>query len=120
MKIGLFISLALSLSACTAIQKIKKNEASAYLHLEVKPKTAIVYVDEQLYGEINTFRGQTVGLRPGKRRVEIRATGFESERFDLILHSGEQVTLTLKLISKLEVQDSETTEKKTFLKRPHR
>ena len=108
------------LNACTAIHTIKKSEASAYLHLEVRPKTAIVYVDEQLYGEINTFRGQIIGLRPGKRRVEIRAEGFESERFDLILNSGEELTLTLKLISKLEVEDQKTTKKKNFLKRPHR
>lgn len=119
MKTWLLLSFVL-LNACSAIHTIKKSEASAYLHLEVRPKTAIVYIDEQLYGEINTFRGQIIGLRPGNRRVEIRAQGYESERFDLRLNSGEELTLTLNLVSTLDVGDERETEKKTFLKRPNR
>ncbi len=119
MKIRFLLIIVLLSNACSAIHTIKKSEASAYLHLEVRPKTAIVYVDEQLYGEIYTFRGQIIGLRPGMRRVEIRAEGFESERYDLQLNSGEELTLTLTLVSKLDIEDQKTKKKRNFLQRPN-
>ena len=118
-----FLTCLFELSSCSAVYKIRKKEDSAYLHLEVQPKTAIVYIDDELYGELSSFRKGIIGCRPGVRRVQIRAEGYESEKFDLDLHSGEELTLTLNLISKLDFkkayddEDPRATKKRTFLKK---
>ena len=64
------------------------------LRLKVKPEYGQVYVDGYYVGEVDSFDGvfQRMPIEAGAHRVEIRADGFESVQFDVMVSPGETVT----------------------------
>jgi PEGA domain-containing protein len=78
--------------------------AVGQLRLKVSPKHGQVYVDGYFAGEVDNFDGtfQRLSIEAGSHKVEIRAEGFETVTFDVMVTPGETVTYkgTLKPISK--------------------
>ena len=64
------------------------------LRLKVKPAEGQVYVDGYYVGEVDSFDGvmQRLSIEAGAHRVEIRATGYETVSFDVMVAPGETVT----------------------------
>lgn len=64
------------------------------LRLKVNPKHGQVYVDGYFAGEVDNFDGsfQRLSIESGAHKVEIRAEGFETVTFDVVITPGETVT----------------------------
>jgi hypothetical protein len=64
------------------------------VRLKVDPKHAQVYVDGYYVGEVDSFDGmfQKLNLEAGAHRIEIRAEGFVSEQFEVMVIPGETIT----------------------------
>jgi hypothetical protein len=64
------------------------------LRLKLKPKDAKVYIDGYFVGVVDSFDGlfQKLGLEAGGHRVEVRAEGYESLQFEVLITPGESVT----------------------------
>lgn len=64
------------------------------LRLKVKPAHGQVYVDGYYVGEVDSFDGifQKLQVEAGAHRVEIRAPGFETVQFEVMVVPGETVT----------------------------
>ena len=64
------------------------------LRLKVEPREAQVYVDGYYVGEVDSFDGifQKLTIEEGAHRVEIRAPGFETAQFEVMIIPGETVT----------------------------
>ena len=64
------------------------------LRLKVKPENGQVYVDGYYVGEVDSFDGvlQRLPIEAGAHRVEIRAAGYETVAFDVMVTPGETVT----------------------------
>jgi hypothetical protein len=78
------------------------NGAVGQLRLKVSPKHGQVYVDGYFAGEVDNFDGtfQRLSIEAGSHKVEIRAEGYETVTFDVMVTPGETVTYkgTLKPI----------------------
>jgi hypothetical protein len=64
------------------------------LRLKVKPANAQVYVDGYYVGVIDSFDGvfQRLGIDAGAHRVELRAEGYETVQFEVMVTPGDTVT----------------------------
>jgi hypothetical protein len=64
------------------------------LRLKVKPEFGQVYVDGYYVGEVDSFDGvfQKLPVEAGAHRVEIRAPGYETVQFEVMVIAGETVT----------------------------
>lgn len=64
------------------------------LRLKVKPEHGQVYVDGYYVGEVDSFDGifQKLQIDAGAHRVEIRAPGYETVQFEVMVLAGETVT----------------------------
>ena len=64
------------------------------LHLKVKPREALVYVDGYYAGEVDEFDGvfQRLHLDSGPHRVEIALDGYEPLNFDVRIAPDKTVT----------------------------
>ena len=64
------------------------------LRLKVKPTHGQVYVDGYYVGEVDSFDGifQRLTLDAGAHRIEIRADGYETAQFEVMVIAGETVT----------------------------
>lgn len=64
------------------------------LRLKVKPEFGQVYVDGYYVGEVDSFDGifQKLQIEAGAHRVEIRAPGYETVQFEIMVIPGETVT----------------------------
>ena len=60
----------------------------------MKPEHGQVYVDGYYVGEVDSFDGvfQKLALETGTHRVEIRAEGYETVQFEVMVIRGETVT----------------------------
>jgi hypothetical protein len=69
---------------------------SGSLKLKVKPRHAEVYVDGYYSGVVDNFDGsfQKLKLQSGGHRVEIRAEGYETLVFDVLIPPWETITYT--------------------------
>lgn len=78
--------------------------AVGQLRLKVTPKHGQVYVDGYFAGEVDNFDGtfQRLSIEAGSHKVEIRAEGYETVTFDVMVTPGETVTYkgTLKPMTK--------------------
>ena len=83
--------------------------ARAFLRVDVSPPNASIYVDEQYGGEVHRWHKQTLVLAPGTRRVELRAQGYLSQRFDVALRADELTVLKLRMEPALEEWSPNTT-----------
>ncbi len=63
------------------------------LRLKVRPIQGQVYVDGYYVGEVDSFDGnfQKLQIEAGAHRVEIRADGFETVQFEVMITPGETV-----------------------------
>ena len=64
------------------------------LRLKIKPREARVYIDGYFVGDVDDFDGvfQKLGIDAGGHRIEIRAEGYETIAFDVLVTAGETVT----------------------------
>lgn len=64
------------------------------LRLKVKPEHGQVYVDGYYVGEVDSFDGtfQRMSIEAGAHRVEIRAAGYQTVGFEVMVNPGETVT----------------------------
>jgi hypothetical protein len=64
------------------------------LKLHVKPRAAKVYVDGYFVGPVDQFDGafQKLALNTGRHKVEIKADGFETAEFDVLINPEQTVT----------------------------
>lgn len=64
------------------------------LRLKVKPEHGQVYVDGYYVGEVDSFDGvfQKLTIESGTHRIEIRADGYETAQFEVMVIPGETVT----------------------------
>jgi hypothetical protein len=71
-----------------------RSRGTGQLRLKVKPEHGQVYVDGYYVGEVDNFDGvfQRMPIEAGAHRVEIRAAGFQSVTFDVMVVPGETVT----------------------------
>jgi hypothetical protein len=64
------------------------------VRLKVKPEHGQVYVDGYYVGEVDSYDGvfQKLNLEAGAHRIEIRADGFTTEQFEVMVIPGETIT----------------------------
>jgi PEGA domain. len=64
------------------------------LKLKVKPRNAKVYVDGYFVGQVDQFDGafQKLPLNGGRHKVEVRAEGYETAEFDVLITPEQTVT----------------------------
>ena len=64
------------------------------LKLKVKPRAAKVYVDGYYVGTVDEFDGsfQKLALNTGRHKVEVKADGFETAEFDVLINAQQTVT----------------------------
>jgi hypothetical protein len=70
------------------------GRAVGQLRLKVNPRHGQVYVDGYYAGEVDNFDGmfQRLSIEAGAHKVEIRAEGYETVTFDVMVTPGETVT----------------------------
>jgi hypothetical protein len=66
------------------------------LKLKVKPRNAKVYVDGYYAGVVDDFDGafQKLTLNGGRHKVELRADGYETTEFDVLITPEQTVTFS--------------------------
>lgn len=86
-------------AGCSAVQRIpdRQETTKAYLRLDVEPSSTKVFIDSQYMGIVKGWVQQTVPVDAGARRVELRADGYMTRRFDIELEPGEEVTLQVNM-----------------------
>lgn len=99
---ALVVAIALMTGACSAVRPLSDEPTPGYLRFEVEPTDAEVYIDDDFRGKIDGWRGETIPVVPGAKRVELRAPGFMTQRFDIEVAAGEFLTLELRLERELE------------------
>lgn len=105
--LALYVSPILCLSGgCTAVQRIPdRRSATAYLRMDVQPDTTKIFVDSHYRGVVKGWVQQTVPVPSGERRVELRADGYITRRFDVDVAGGEVVTLRVNMERSLDDLD---------------
>jgi hypothetical protein len=64
------------------------------IRLKVKPSNAQVWIDGYYVGVVDSFDGafQRLGIEAGTHKVEVRAEGYETVQFDVMVIPGETIT----------------------------
>jgi len=64
------------------------------LRLKIKPNQAQVYIDGYYVGLVDSFDGafQKLGIDAGTHKVEIRAEGYQTAEFEIVIAPGETAT----------------------------
>ena len=64
------------------------------LRLKLKPRDGKVYVDGYFVGTVDEFDGlfQKLGIDAGGHRIEVKAPGFETVSFEVLITPNETVT----------------------------
>jgi len=64
------------------------------LKLKVKPRSAKVYVDGYYVGNVDQFDGvlEKLPLNGGRHKVEVKADGYETAEFDVLITPEQTVT----------------------------
>jgi hypothetical protein len=87
-------------SGSYASQGVYGSHEQGNLKLKVKPRDAKVYVDGYFVGVVDQFDGlmQKLALDVGRHKVEIKADGYETAEFDVLINAQKTVTFegTLK------------------------
>lgn len=89
---------------------------NGYLHLDLRPGTAQVYLDGLYLGTVDDFRRLIPGraLEAGAHRLELRASGFETASFDVLIQPGETTTYRADLQPSATRQPAPAGPPKTF------
>jgi hypothetical protein len=71
----------------------QQGAASGSLSFEITPATAEVYIDGKFVGRVSDLgpTTQPIALTPGKHRVDIRASGYQTLTFDADVVAGQVV-----------------------------
>lgn len=71
-----------------------ERAATGALRLKLKPRNAQVFVDGFFVGSVDDFDGifQKLGIDAGGHRIEVKAPGYETAEFDVLITPGETVT----------------------------
>ncbi len=69
------------------------RDQRALLILEVEPGSTEIFIDSEYRGVVDGWTGNAVPLQPGYHRVELRADGRMTRRFDIRANAGEQIEL---------------------------
>ena len=66
---------------------------SGSIRLKVKPRNAEVFIDGLSVGTVDSFDGtfQRLDVQAGPHKIELRAEGYQTEQFDVIVTNGETV-----------------------------
>lgn len=98
-------ALATFVGGCysVAVTDDSEDETTSYLELEVVPATATIYIDDEYHGVVEGWRHQVVPIAPGHRRLELRADGYITQRFDLEVQKDSWLTLRVKLERTIDV-----------------
>jgi hypothetical protein len=80
--------------AAPETREVRTEIPNGYLHLQMQPGTAQVYVDGYFMGSVDDFRRIIPGrsLEAGAHRVELRAPGYETKAFDVLIPPNETVS----------------------------
>jgi hypothetical protein len=89
---------------------------SGYLYLDLRPGTAQVYVDGLYMGTVDDFRRLIPGraMDAGAHRLELRASGYESASFNVLIQPGETTTYRADLQQTAPRQQAAAAPPKTF------
>jgi hypothetical protein len=93
-----------ALIACATAPRATGPRARGYLRFDVEPHDAEIEIDEQYSGVVNGWAQNIVPVEPGHRRVTLRADGYITQRFDIEVAAGEEVTLQLEMEPSLDVE----------------
>jgi hypothetical protein len=90
--------------------------ANGYLYLDLRPGNAQVYVDGLYFGTVDDFRRLIPGraLEAGAHRLELRASGYETASFDVLVQPGETTTYRADLQQSAARQAAAAGPPKTF------
>lgn len=97
-------ALAVLIAACSGVQDVPNDDHGdkSYLEFDVEPTTAEIYVDGDYRGSVDGWNQQVMPIEPGARRLELRADGFISQRFDLEVKPDRWLTLRVRLEPTIE------------------
>ena len=73
------------------------RQERALLILEVQPESTEIYIDSEYRGVVEGWTGNAVPIEPGYHRVELRARGRMTRRFDVRVEAGEQIELRVDM-----------------------
>lgn len=75
-------------------ERYGRTRSLGQLRLKVKPEFGQVYVDGYYVGEVDSFDGafQRMPIEAGAHRIEIRAAGYQTVGFEVLVNPGETVT----------------------------
>jgi hypothetical protein len=73
---------------------VQQYRGAGSLRLKVKPANAQVYIDGYYVGVIDSFDGafQRLNVEAGPHHVELRAEGYETTAFEVVVTPGDTVT----------------------------
>ena len=76
------------------VPEVHREPPKGYLHLDLQPGNAQVFVDGYYMGAVDDFRRLIPGrpLEPGPHRIEVRAPGYEPRTFDVMIPPSETVS----------------------------
>jgi len=101
----LLFLLVLSAFGCGASHAIRQPLSRGYLRFEIEPQGAEIAIDEKYSGVIDGWVGGVIPVEPGMRRVTLRADGYITQRFDIEVAAGEEVTLQLQMERSIELDE---------------
>lgn len=73
---------------------VQRYQGAGALRLKIKPADAQVYIDGYYVGVVDSFDGafQKLNVDAGPHRVELKADGYESTEFDVVVTPGDTIT----------------------------
>lgn len=76
--------------------RVYSGQGEGALKLKVKPRNAKVYVDGYFVGVVDQFDGmmQKLTLNGGNHKVEVKADGYETAEFDVLITPGQTLTFS--------------------------
>ena len=102
---------------CTAVETVPdapEQGRRAHLVFDVDPPSTELYIDGAYRGTVARWVEGTVPVEPGRYRVELRAVGYITRRFDVDIEAGERRRLRLQMERTLWTPDLEEQEDRTF------
>ena len=73
---------------------VQRYQGAGSLRLKIKPADAQVYIDGYYVGVVDSFDGvfQKLNVDAGPHRVELKAEGYETSEFDVVVTPGDTIT----------------------------
>ena len=100
--------LMMYLAGCSGIQTANEEGApESYLEFDVEPKTAEIYLDDDFQGTVEGWHRQIMPIEPGQRRLELRAQGYISQRFDVDVDPDRWLTLRVRLEPTIDAPETD-------------